>query len=177
MAEEETLSLGEQAPKGKNKLVIIIAAVVLLLAIAGGAFFMFSGDDSAGSNQTQGAGSASQQMEDNSEKVSSAQAQYVALPRPFLFNLPGSKRSVLVQIKVQLMVRGSSNEVAVQKHIPLIESELLKTFSSSNVQKLSTQAGKDELRQKALVNVQNVLTPVIGRKGVEQVLFVGFVMQ
>ncbi|MBM7072226.1 flagellar basal body-associated protein FliL [Shewanella sp. 202IG2-18] len=177
MAEEETLSLEEQAPKGKNKLVIIIAAVVLLLAIAGGAFFMLSGDDSADTEMANDANTPAAQMSDSNEAMSSGQAQYVALPRPFLFNLPGTKRSVLVQIKVQLMVRGSDNEVAVQKHIPLIESELLSTFSSSNVQKLSTQAGKDELRQQALVNVQNVLTPIIGRKGVEKVLFVGFVMQ
>ena len=177
MAEEETLSLEEQAPKGKNKLVIIIAAVVVVLALAGGAFFMLSGDDSADSGEMADEATASQQMEDSSPKMSDAQAQYVALPRPFLFNLPGTKRSVLVQIKVQLMVRGSDHEVAVQKHIPLIESELLSTFSSSSVQKLSTQAGKDELRQKALVNVQNALMPIIGNKGVEKVLFVGFVMQ
>ena len=177
MAEEETLSLEEQAPKSKNKLVIIIAAIVLLLVIAGGAFFMLSGDESAGSAEMVNSDTQSQQVSNSSERMSSAQAQYVRLPRPFLFNLPGAKRSVLVQIKVMLMVRGSDNEVAVQKHIPLVESELLSTFSSSNVQKLSSQAGKDELRQQALVKVQNVLMPIIGRKSVEKVLFVGFVMQ
>ncbi len=176
MAEEETLSLEEQAPKSKNKLVIVIAAIVLLLIIAGGAFFMLSGDD-AETGSMESTDTKTQTMESSNESMSMAQAQYVALPRPFLFNLPGSKRSVLVQIKVKLMVRGSDNEVAVQKHIPLVEAELLSTFSSSNVQKLSTPAGKDELRQQALVSVQNVLMPIIGRKGVEKVLFVGFVMQ
>ena len=37
-------------------------------------------------------------------------ALYVAMPRPFVFNVPGSGRDRLVQIKVQLLVRGSDNE-------------------------------------------------------------------
>ena len=75
------------------------------------------------------------------------------------------------------MVRGSDDEVLIQKHIPLIEDALLTTFSSSDVQKLSTQAGKDEARQLALLSVQNTLQSVTGRKVVEKVLFTGFVMQ
>ncbi len=176
MADEEALSLEERAPKGKNKLVIIIAAVAAAAIAAGAFFFMLSADDAADGVETAGE-AAAQQTEDTSPGISDAKARYVALPRPFLFNLPGTKRSVLVQIKAILMIRGSDHEVAVQKHIPLIESELLKTFSGSSVQKLRTQAGKDELRRKALVNVQNALTPIIGDKGVEKVLFVGFVMQ
>jgi len=99
------------------------------------------------------------------------------MPRPFLFNLPGADRARLVEIKVQLMVRGESNSVLTQKHIPLIEDALLTTFSAADVQKLSTQAGKDELRQLALLNVQNTLQPITGNKVVEKVLFTGFVMQ
>jgi len=74
-------------------------------------------------------------------------------------------------------VRGESNSVLTQKHIPLIEDALLTTFSAADVQKLSTQAGKDELRQLALLNVQNTLQPITGNKVVEKVLFTGFVMQ
>ena len=69
------------------------------------------------------------------------------------------------------------DSVLTQKHIPLIEDALLTTFSAADVQKLSTQAGKDELRQLALLNVQNTLQPITGKKVVEKVLFTGFVMQ
>lgn len=75
------------------------------------------------------------------------------------------------------MVRGSDDDVTLKKHIPLIEDALLTTFSGADVEKLSSQAGKDELRQLALLNVQNTLQPVTGRKVVEKVLFTGFVMQ
>ncbi|WP_200818699.1 flagellar basal body-associated FliL family protein, partial [Colwellia marinimaniae] len=67
--------------------------------------------------------------------------------------------------------------VLIKKHIPLIEDALLTTFSSADVQNLTSLAGKDEMRQLALLNVQNTLQTVTGRKIVEKVLFTGFVIQ
>ena len=173
MAEEESLELEEnEEPKSKKKLIIFGAiGLVLVLIIAGALwFFMGSSDSSAGSENADG-------TEETQEPMNVGEAFYVGMPRPFLFNLPGANRARLVEIKVQLMVRGSDDDVLIKKHIPLIEDALLTTFSSADVQKLSTLAGKDEMRQLALLNVQNTLQPVTGRKVVEKVLFTGFVMQ
>ncbi|MCL1040886.1 MULTISPECIES: flagellar basal body-associated protein FliL [Shewanella] len=173
MAEEESLELEENVePKSKKKLIIFAAiGAVLVILLAVGAWFMFSG-----SEPSEEVGAEGEQTE-QSEPVNNREAFYVGMPRPFLFNLPGQNRSRLVEIKVQLMVRGSDDDVLIKKHIPLIEDALLTTFSSADVQKLSSLAGKDELRQLALLNVQNTLQPVTGRKVVEKVLFTGFVMQ
>lgn len=169
MAEEESLELEETgAPKSKKKLFIIIGIVVVLLLAGGGAAWIFL----AGGEEP-----VAESAEQVEKKVSVEEAFYVALPRPFLFNLPGPKRARLVEIKVQLMVRGSDDNTTTMKHIPLIEDALLTTFSGAEIQKLSTQAGKDEMRQQALLNVQNTLQPITGRKVVEKVLFTGFVMQ
>lgn len=174
MAEEESLELTtENQPKSKKKLIIfIVIGVVLLAVIAGSAMFFLGGDEESAST-TPGTAATSEVVEDDSTK---GKANYVGMPRPFLFNLPGVDRARLVEIKVQLMVRGDDGQTA-KMHIPLIEDALLTTFSAADVQKLSTQAGKDELRQMALLNVQNTLQPVAGRKIVEKVLFTGFVMQ
>lgn len=145
---------------------------MLLAVIAGAAMFFLVGDEESAST-TPGTAATSEVVEDDSTK---GKANYVGMPRPFLFNLPGVDRARLVEIKVQLMVRGDDGQTA-KMHIPLIEDALLTTFSAADVQKLSTQAGKDELRQMALLNVQNTLQPVAGRKIVEKVLFTGFVMQ
>lgn len=174
MAEQEELELQEApAPKSKKKLFIFggIGLVVLLLVGAGLWFFLGGSDDTA---VDAGEG---EQVTEEAQANNSREAFYVAMPRPFLFNLPGANRSRLVEIKVQLMVRGSDDDVTLKKHIPLIEDALLTTFSGADVEKLSSQAGKDELRQLALLNVQNTLQPVTGRKVVEKVLFTGFVMQ
>lgn len=173
MAEEESLQLEENAPLKSKKKLIIFASVglVVLLGVAVALWLLLGSSDS----------SDNEQIDDTSvEQVApanSGEAFYVGMPRPFLFNLPGQNRARIVEIKVQLMVRGADDDVLLKKHIPLIEDALLTTFSSANVQKLSSLAGKDELRQLALLNVQNTLQPVTGRKVVERVLFTGFVMQ
>lgn len=173
MAEEESLELEDsEAPKSKKKIIIFaVIGLVLALVIAGALWFFLSGDDEMV------AAEGSEEAVEQVEEVNQGEAFYVAMPRPFVFNLPGKTRSRLVEIKVQMMVRGADDDVLIKKHIPLIEDALLTTFSGSDEQKLSSLAGKDELRQLALLNVQNTLQPVTGRKVVEKVLFTGFVMQ
>ncbi|SHI10469.1 flagellar basal body-associated FliL family protein [Ferrimonas marina] len=104
-------------------------------------------------------------------------AQYVSLPRPFLFNLPGDDRSYMVQIKVQFQVRSPESQQAVRKHIPLLEDALLTTFSAAKPELLRRKEGKDELRRRALANVQTTMQSITGQPSVDRVLFTGFVMQ
>jgi flagellar FliL protein len=175
MPKEESLELeNTDAPKSKRKLFIFIGVgvgVVLIIAVA--LWFFLGSSEEEVVAPIDGAA----QVETPAAPGGKAMASYVPMPRPFLFNLPGPDRSRLVEIKVQLMIRGADDDVLTQKHIPLIEDALLTTFSGADVQKLSTQAGKDELRQLALLSVQNTLQSVTGRKVVEKVLFTGFVMQ
>ena len=173
MAEEEALELEDnKQPKSKRKLIAfgVIGLVIGLIIAAALWFFIVASDGSADSDNADGAA-------ETQEPVNVGAAYYVGMPRPFLFNLPGASRSRLVEIKVQLMVRGADDGILIKKHIPLIEDALLTTFSSADVQKLTSLAGKDEMRQLALLNVQNTLQPVTGRKVVEKVLFTGFIMQ
>ncbi|PKG75906.1 flagellar basal body-associated protein FliL [Shewanella sp. GutCb] len=169
MAEEQSLELEvNDEPKSKKKLILFGGiAVALFIVIAVTLWMLLSGD----------AEQSSEGQPTAAETANQGEAFYAAMPRPFLFNLPGNGRTRLVEIKVQLMVRGKDDDVLIKKHIPLIEDALLTTFSGADVQKLSTQAGKDEMRLLALLNVQNTLQPIIGRKVVEKVLFTGFVMQ
>ncbi|MCW8107628.1 flagellar basal body-associated protein FliL [Alteromonas ponticola] len=173
MAEEE-LQIEESGGKSKKMMIIIIAAVVIL---GGGAayFFLFSGSDASVPEQTETvAGEGPAQA---APKANLGTALYVAMPRPFVFNVPGSGRDRLVQIKVQLMVRGSDNEEMAKSHIPLIEGTLLQVFSNSSADDLVTEAGKITLREDALSEVQRVMNEISGSNVVEQVLFTGFVMQ
>ncbi|MCL1050695.1 flagellar basal body-associated protein FliL [Shewanella abyssi] len=171
MAEEQSLELEvSNEPKSNKKLIMFgsIAAVLIIIILVT-LWMLFSGDDA--SDQADGQSTVA------TETANQGEAFYAAMPRPFLFNLPSNGRTRLVEIKVQLMVRGKDDDILIKKHIPLLEDALLTTFSGSDVQKLSTLAGKDEVRLLALLNVQNTLQPIIGRKVVEKVLFTGFVMQ
>lgn len=175
MAEDANLEI-EEAGKGKKKLIIIIAAVLLVI-IAGVGYFLLSGSDEPiepldGESALIEGGDA-----DKSNKASVGTALYVAMPRPFIFNVPGASRDRIVQIKVQLLVRGKENEEAAKKHIPLIEGTLLSVFSMTTADELSTSVGKETLRFTALEKVQAALTDVEGSQVIERVLFTGFVMQ
>jgi len=175
MAEQEQeLEFNDAAEGGKkkNKLIIFGGIGFAVALLIGAAVWFFMGAD-----ETVPVDGGDDSVASQSDSKDNQEADYVGMPRPFLFNLPGTDRARLVEIKVQLMVRGENDSVLVQKHIPLIEDALLTTFSAADVQKLSTQAGKDELRQLALLNVQNTLQPITGKKIVEKVLFTGFVMQ
>jgi flagellar FliL protein len=178
MADEE-LQVEEGGKKKSKLMLIIIIAVVLIGGAAGAYFFLFAGSDEPAAEQlpeTEAAAAAAPATQGGGAEIGTA--LYVAMPRPFVFNVPGGGRDRLVQIKVQLLVRGSDNEELVKTHIPLIEGTLLQTFSMSNAEDLVTEAGKIELREQAVSEVKKALEENdIGSNVVERVLFTGFVMQ
>jgi flagellar FliL protein len=176
MAEEE---LQMEDSGGKGKLIIIIAIVVVLIAGGVAAYFLLGSSDEPIAEEAMETPSM-ESANDESSSTASAKlgtALYVAMPRPFVFNVPGSGRDRLVQIKVQLMVRGSDDEETAKMHVPMIEGTLLTVFSSANADGLVTEAGKTALRDQSVREVQKAMQELVGDQVVEQVLFTGFVMQ
>ncbi len=165
MADED---IQADAPKGKSKLLIIIIAVVVLLAGGGGAAFFFMGSSEPAAEEQ----AAAQEIALPTDPVA-----YVNIPQPFLFNVTGDKKDRLVQIKVQLMVRGTENENLARYHSPLIESSLLSTFASATVEQLRTANGRVELRDKATSDIKASLSRAVGQPVIERVLFTDFVIQ
>lgn len=177
MAEEE---LQMEDGGGKSKMMIIIIVVVVLIVGGVGAFFMMSGSDAPVAEESSDMGSSDTGAAEVGAAASTAKtgtALYVAMPRPFVFNVPGAGRDRLVQIKVQLMVRGSDNEESAKMHIPMIEGTLLRVFSTANADDLVTEAGKEAIKDQSVKEVQKALLDITGNQVVEQVLFTGFVMQ
>jgi flagellar FliL protein len=161
----------EEGGKKKGKMMIIIIAVVVLLAGGGaGAFFFMGGEE-----PDDGEAASEEVMEE--EPVNTGLAMYVAMPRPFQFNAPGVARERLVQIEVQLMVRGIENEERAKRHIPMIEGTILSVFSAANADELVTDVGKVDLKEKATAQVRQVMNELEKDPVVEQVLFTGFVIQ
>jgi flagellar FliL protein len=177
MAEDTSLEI-EETGKSKKKLIIIIAAVLLVVGGAAGYFLMSGSDAPVETLDEETTVSVSEEAsEATGSSAEMGSALYVAMPRPFVFNVPGSSRDRIVQIKVQLLVRGDINEETAKKHIPLIEGKLLSVFSTTTADELGTSAGKETLRFTALEKVQAALMDVEGSKVIERVLFTGFVMQ
>jgi len=176
MAEEENeeLSLEEQEmpqTAGKKKLIIIIVAALLILGGAVGSYFLLFSDDSETASEEVNV--ESNQLEDKG----AVSATYVAMPRPFVFNVMDGKRDRLVQIKVQLMVRGSDNELLAKKHIPLLEGTLVRVFGAATVEQLRSPTGKGQLRAHSLKALNEATAKVEKKALIHAVLFTGFVLQ
>jgi len=170
---ENDLEIVDKGAK-KKKLLLIIGVIVLLAGGAAAYFFLLGGDapqDATLITAESGSGSGAPGGAMQSSAI------YVQLPRPFVFNVAGASRDRLVQIRVQLMVRGDANQGLALRHIPLIEGTLLTTFSAANADELVTATGKEELKNKALIDLQNAMLDVVGSVVVAEVLFTGFVMQ
>ncbi|RYU69530.1 flagellar basal body-associated protein FliL [Aliivibrio finisterrensis] len=155
------------APKSKNKLIIIITLIVLLLVGGGAAAWFFLAGDTKEEATKQDIAALEAQMP----------ALYLNLPQPFIFNVTGDKRDRLVQLKVQVMMRGTDNESIAQQHTPLIESALLSTFAAATVEQLREPRGRIDLRDQATRDIQDAFTKITAKPVVEKVLFTDFVMQ
>ncbi|MEC6906159.1 flagellar basal body-associated protein FliL [Photobacterium piscicola] len=155
---------------GNRKKTMVIGLVILLVSVVIGGGIWFFTTSSAEAKATE-AGSTSTQPP---LKMS---AYYIVLPEPFIFNVSGKERDRVVQIKVQLMVRGEQNEALAKKHVPLVESVLLQTFAVATVEQLRQPQGREQLRQQALTTVQATMNKMTNMPVVERVLFTGFVMQ
>ena len=166
MAEEEQ---GADAPAKKSKRLLLIIIVVLLLAAGGGGAFFFMSKNSADETKTDTPKEAV-----TPEKLNIV---YVNLVQPFVFNVSGKQGARMVQIKVQLMVRGDKNEQLARYHTPLIENSLLSTFASTTVEQLRTPTGRVELRDRAGDDLKTTLKSVVGQPVIEKVLFTDFVIQ
>ncbi len=183
MAAEKELEIADGGNK-KKKMIIIAAAAVVLLGGGGAAFMMMGGDPppaaeapAEGAPAADGAAPAADAAAAAAGGAEVGSALYVGMPRPFVFNVAGANRDRLVQIKAQLLVRGTQNEETAKQHIPLIESTMLRTFSKANADELVTAAGKEAIKAAALKDVQEALNGVAGTPVVEEILFTGFVMQ
>ena len=116
----------------KKKLIIIIAAALIVLSIIGaGVFFIFFSDDDGSSSEN-----SSETASNRPAGQVSTGTNYVPMPRPLIFNVMEGKRERTVQIKVQLMVTNADNEALARKHVPLLESTLLRVFGAASAKQL-----------------------------------------
>ncbi len=173
---EDEEKKNEENPKNKKKLIILIVAVVVILAAVGaGGYFFLMGDESAKNVTKETPESTEGKDAEAAEPV--VVATYVAMPRPFVFNVIDGKRQRLVQIKVQLMVRGADNSTIAKKHIPSLEGALLHVFTNAGIEELRSPDGKKQLRVEALNAVNEAIKKLEGKKIVDNVLFTGFILQ
>lgn len=183
MADEdnEEQQVEEQTSKppfldGKKKLILIIVAALLVIASSiGGTLYLLgffdSGEIAEEGDEQETAEAAATEI----EKPKSA--MYFPIKPAFVINFPAQGRQRFLQVDMTVMTRDMDVLNAMQTHSPLIKNQLVMLLSGESYDELQTEEGKELLRQKSLEALQAIMQQEVGKDGIEQVLFTGFVMQ
>jgi flagellar FliL protein len=155
------------APTKKNGSGLIIAALaVVVLVGAGGAgwlFFMRAPTD-AGTRLAE------------AEEVHADPIYYTLADNLVVnFRSPGGTR--FLQVGIELMTYDKEGAHKLEKHAPVLRSNLILLLSDQSQDTLLSREGKEALRAEALAEVRRAMTELDGNPLVEALYFTSFVMQ
>lgn len=105
--------------------------------------------------------------------------KYVRLTKGMVLNYGEPSLNRLKYLKVAVDVRVPNAEAAdlVEYHSPALMDALVSVFTSSEEEMVKTGIGKEEIRQRALKDLQAVLLSEEGDEVIEDLLFSSFVVQ
>jgi flagellar FliL protein len=106
-----------------------------------------------------------------------APALYTALDPPFVVSFDTEDGSRYLQLTLQAMARDEETIAAVKQHAPAIRNAVLFMLSGYELEVLSTQAGKEELRHALLGATNEILAKNGVEEPVEELYFTSLVVQ
>jgi flagellar FliL protein len=174
LAGEELSAAVERAAKKKKLTLLSLIAVLLLFIAGGGTWFALNlvgnKDGAAAASQGNDAGNAGQ-------AGPSTVAIYYALDPAFLANFNTGGRQHYLQLALTVKARNQAAIAALQTHMPLVRNRIVMLLSGEQFEQLQTDEGRQQLQQKLLTAIQEILTKETGQAHIEQVFFTNFVMQ
>ncbi len=194
--EDVEVEEGDEKPRKKKPWlmigVIAVSSILVLSAGIGGALYFTGGKHKSAETSAKAKGGkaakADADAEENADAPDAAEADseksdkpapanYVSLEPPFVVNFEGNSSARFLQISVEVMSRNAEYIDHIKKHMPVIRNNLVLLFGSQTYDKVNTLKGKEDLRQRALTEVQKILEEETGDAGVEALYFTSFVMQ
>jgi len=106
-----------------------------------------------------------------------APAVYTALDPPFVVSFDAEDGARYLQLTLQAMARDEETVAAVKQHAPAIRNSVLFLLSGYELDVLSTQAGKEQLRADLLVAANEILAKNQVEGGIEELYFTSLVIQ
>ncbi|MCF6281595.1 MAG: flagellar basal body-associated FliL family protein [Candidatus Polarisedimenticolaceae bacterium] len=175
---EDDLDLGNEKAPGRKKLIILVAGVFLLLNIALGAYFFFFLNDEESVDGVEGVeGVEGEVVEEVVEEDDTRPTFYHAIDA-LVVSLEG--KPSLLQIGVQVRVRGEDMADFLAHNDPMIRHEFLGILGVQDGKKLKKRANKEALQQALLVKLRQVVVELSGpdpERDIEAIYFVSFVTQ
>lgn len=108
---------------------------------------------------------------------SSTGPSYVDLEPAFTLNYGNAQRIRYVQTTITLRVRDSAAALDVTAHSDAIRHTIIMLFSRQPAEKIRSAAGRDEILEQALRELQDLMLKETGKTLIDRVLFTSFVVQ
>ncbi|MGD8175175.1 flagellar basal body-associated FliL family protein [Marinimicrobium sp. ARAG 43.8] len=103
---------------------------------------------------------------------------YIPLSEPLTVNYGGPGRLKYLRAEISLRVENSNDVGIVRHHMPLIRDKLVMLFSRQDEEGVNTQTGREQLRQAALEQTNQLIAQEEGREQIiRDLLFRNFVVQ
>jgi flagellar FliL protein len=115
--------------------------------------------------------------EEVEEEEPLAPAVYTALDPPFVVSFDQEDGSRYLQLTLQAMARNEKTIAAVKQHAPAIRNSVLFMLSGYELEVLTTQAGKEQLRHDLLGAANEILAKNGTDPGIEELYFTSIVIQ
>jgi len=102
---------------------------------------------------------------------------YVDLEPAFTLNYGDPRRTRYIQASITLRVRDQTAALDVTAHSDAIRHTIIMLFSRQPTEKIRTSAGRDEILEQALRELQDLMVKETGKTLIDRVLFTAFVLQ
>ena len=104
-------------------------------------------------------------------------AIYIPFKPSFVVNYGGPGKLKYIKTDISVRLQDSKAASSVRHHMPYIRNNLVMLFSAQTEESISSQEGKEALRQEALQEVRNVLQAEDNQDGVVDLYFNAFLIQ
>lgn len=102
---------------------------------------------------------------------------YVDLEPAFTINYGDPMRTRYLQASITLRVRDQAAALDVTAHSDAIRHTIIMLFARQPEEKIRTAAGRDDILEQALRELQDLMLKETGKTLVDRVLFTSFVLQ
>jgi len=109
--------------------------------------------------------------------MANAGAIYIPLKPAFIVNYGGTGRLKYIKADISLRLQDAAAANSVRHHMPYIRNNLVMLFSAQSDESISSQEGKEALRQEALQAVREVIMKEDQTEGVVDLYFNAFLIQ
>ncbi len=163
MAKEKAKEKDEEkteVKKSSSKIVLIIVIILLILILAGGglaAYFLLSNNNSEPAQAQNQQTTMAKKRHFNKNSDLTKIGPIYPLDQ-FIVNLLSSNGERFLKIKMDLELSGPELTAELDKKKPMIRDIIIRTLSSKTFQEISTNRGKEKLKDELVEKINNVLT-------------------